>query len=38
MKPYENGTKERGNLQVSFSRGLVDWPEGFSFATDVHDT
>lgn len=30
MKPHGSGTKEKGNSEVSFSRGLVGWLRGFS--------
>lgn len=30
MKPHESGTKEKGNLEISFPRGLTGEPEGFS--------
>lgn len=34
MKPHGSGTKEKANSEVSFPRGLMGGPEGFSFATD----
>lgn len=39
MKPHGSGTKEKGNSEVSFPRGPVGGPEGFSLPlTSCHLT